>query len=202
MIPKWEYNNKDNFIAGGYIDYKVCDDLINYFDNCKYKMVGEVGQAKGKDETTFEGKIDKTVKASTDLSITSFNNDKEIKNYYKELDKVLELYKDKYKYCDLLQGRWTVCEKWNIQKYEPKEGFYAWHTERICLENSARHLVFMTYLNDVTDGGETEFYYQKLKVQPKKGLTIIWPADWTFTHKGITSDTQSKYICTGWYSYF
>jgi hypothetical protein len=65
----------------------------------------------------------------------------------------------------------------------------------------SRHLVFMTYLNDVTDGGETEFFYQKLKVKPEKGLTLIWGADWTFTHRGITSPTQTKYIVTGWFNY-
>ena len=59
----------------------------------------------------------------------------------------------------------------------------------------------MTYLNDVTDGGETEFMYQKLKIKPKKGLTLIWPADWTHTHRGIPSMTQVKYIATGWYCY-
>ena len=59
----------------------------------------------------------------------------------------------------------------------------------------------MTYLNDVDDGGETEFYYQKLKVKPRKGLTLIWPADWTHTHRGLSSPTQEKYIITGWLNY-
>jgi hypothetical protein len=59
----------------------------------------------------------------------------------------------------------------------------------------------MTYLNDVTDDGETEFYYQQVKFQPKKGLTVIWPADWTHTHRGIASMTQDKYIVTGWYNF-
>ena len=59
----------------------------------------------------------------------------------------------------------------------------------------------MTYLNTVNDGGETEFIYQKLKVKPETGLTLIWGADWTFTHRGITSKTETKYITTGWYSY-
>ena len=59
----------------------------------------------------------------------------------------------------------------------------------------------MTYLNDVTDGGETEFLHQKFKIKPEKGLSIIWPADWTFTHKGVVSPTQTKYIATGWYEY-
>ena len=56
----------------------------------------------------------------------------------------------------------------------------------------------MTYLNDVTDAGGTEFCHQNLIVQPKKGLTLIWPADWTFTHRGVPSPTQEKIITTGW----
>ena len=59
----------------------------------------------------------------------------------------------------------------------------------------------MTYLNDVTEGGETEWYYQKLKIKPKKGLTVIWPADWTYQHRGIPSKTHHKYIITGWFSF-
>ena len=59
----------------------------------------------------------------------------------------------------------------------------------------------MTYLNDVTDAGETEFYYQKIKVKPEKGLTLIWPSEWPWTHRGLTSKTQIKYIATGWFCY-
>jgi hypothetical protein len=59
----------------------------------------------------------------------------------------------------------------------------------------------MTYLNDVNDDGETEFYYQNLKIKPQKGKTVIWPADWTHTHRGITSPTQEKYIITGWFNF-
>ena len=34
---------------------------------------------------------------------------------------------------------------------------------------ASRHMVFMTYLNDVSDGGETEFYHQDVKVKAEKG---------------------------------
>lgn len=199
MLIEWEENKNNNFIAGGYIDEKVCDNLIEYFENCKYKRPGEVGSNNQGEVDSF---IKDKVKKSTDLAIAAVNIDRPIQDYYPELNKVLDFYKDKYKYCHEGQGAWTVCENWNIQKYEPKEGFYAWHTERINITNCSRHLVFMTYLNDVNDGGETEFFYQNIKVKPKKGLTIFWPADWTFTHRGITSNTEIKYITTGWYSYY
>jgi len=43
----------------------------------------------------------------------------------------------------------------NIQKYEPNEGFFGWHCERAGNKHSDRLLVWMIYLNDLTDRGET-----------------------------------------------
>ena len=57
----------------------------------------------------------------------------------------------------------------------------------------------MTYLNTVSDGG-TDFYYQELTTEAIKGRTVIWPADWTFTHKGQISYKEEKFIITGWYN--
>ena len=56
----------------------------------------------------------------------------------------------------------------------------------------------MTYLNDVKKGGETEWYYQNLKIKPEKGLTVIWPSEWTHAHQGQIITKGSKYIITGW----
>ena len=58
----------------------------------------------------------------------------------------------------------------------------------------------MTYLNDVDDGG-TEFMHQNIITPAVKGLTLIWPADWTHAHRGVISKTKEKYIITGWFSY-
>ena len=58
----------------------------------------------------------------------------------------------------------------------------------------------MTYLNSVEDGG-TEFKYQNLITPAKKGLTLIWPAQWTHTHRGQISGTKEKYIVTGWFNF-
>ena len=111
-------------------------------------------------------------------------------------------YKDKFPWCDRYAG-WGVLAIPNIQYYAPNDGYYAWHTERTGpyprIQN--RHLVYMIYLNDVTDGGGTEFYHQDLIVQPVKGKSLIWPADWTYTHRGIPSPTQDKYILTGWFEF-
>ena len=59
----------------------------------------------------------------------------------------------------------------------------------------------MTYLNDVQDGGETEFPMFGLKVNPEKGKTLIWPAEWTHAHLGAVVKKGNKYIITGWMHY-
>ena len=194
MLKEADFNKNDNFIAGWFIDETVCDALIDYFEKSPDKFPGRV---QGKDTD----KLDPECKKSTDLSIKRENRDTEILNYYAELHKVCEKYKEKYVYCSNWQDPWAIINPWNIQRFYPNEAFYKAHCERFGRPTSARHLVFMTYLNDVDDGGETEFVYQKMKVKPRKGLTLIWGTDWTFLHRGLVSPTQTKYITTGWFEY-
>ena len=59
----------------------------------------------------------------------------------------------------------------------------------------------MTYLNDVDEGGETYFSHYDINIKPKKGLTIIWPAEWTHAHRGNILLGESKYMLTGWMCY-
>lgn len=180
-----------NFILQDKLDnLKICDELIKYHKNSQFKFDGLVA-----------GSVDKNIKASTDVQVNI--NDGTIQQYLKQLQIVCDKYIKKYKYANYYNP-WAITEGFVIQHYKPNEGYFAWHTERgsnIQPYNN-RHLVFTTYLNDVSDGGETEFYHQKLKVKPEKGKTIIFPADWTHTHRGITSPTENKYIITGWYSFY
>jgi len=89
----------------------------------------------------------------------------------------------------------------NMQRYEPSEGFFGYHCERASLKYSNRVLVWMIYLNTVTDRGETEFYYQHHFERPEQGKLVIWPSDWTHLHRGIPSPSQTKYILTGWFNH-
>jgi hypothetical protein len=64
-----------------------------------------------------------------------------------------------------------------------------------------RVMAWMTYLNDVEEGGHTYFPTQQAKIKPVKGLTLLWPADWTHLHQGIVAPNETKMIVTGWYDY-
>lgn len=91
----------------------------------------------------------------------------------------------------------------NAQKYPAKRGGYPyWHSEVYPQsgDNDALHriLLFMFYLNDVEEGGETDFYYQDLSIRPKAGRMVIAPAYFTHTHRGQIPRSNDKYILTSW----
>ena len=86
----------------------------------------------------------------------------------------------------------------NIQKYNPGDHFSHLHCERTSLNSLHRLFAFMTYLNDVEDGGKTNFDYYGIKVKPEIGKTLIWPAEWTHAHTGEVLKSGTKYIVTGW----
>jgi hypothetical protein len=183
-------NTQTNFIYTSFLeDLKLCDELVQHHKETPFKGPGSLGNV-----------VAEEYKKSIDCYL--YPNSKLGGSYLVALQKVVEEYIRQYSFCDHY-APWKCIELINIQHYAPEGGYFTWHTERTNaqLPASVRHLVFMTYLNDVTDGGETEFYYQNLKVQPQKGKTLIWPADWTHTHRGITSATQDKYIITGWFSF-
>ena len=65
-----------------------------------------------------------------------------------------------------------------IHHVKPHEGYHSFHAEVASMESSNRYLVWLCYLNDVEEGGETEFLYQGLKIKPETGKMLIWPAQW------------------------
>ena len=91
----------------------------------------------------------------------------------------------------------------NVQKYlQSSGGYHHWHSEiypqNASCETLHRALLFQFYLNDVADGGETEFYYQKRKIEARRGRLVIAPAGFTHSHKGHVATSGDKYIATSW----
>lgn len=90
-----------------------------------------------------------------------------------------------------------------LQKYAcGSGGYHHWHSETyprdVNCETLHRVLLFMFYLNDVADGGETSFFYQDQHVKPQTGRMVIAPAGFTHTHKGHVPKSSDKYILTSW----
>ena len=84
-----------------------------------------------------------------------------------------------------------------LQKTEPTEGYHDFHVENHGWNNSSRSIAWMVYLNNVEEGGETEWLYQKKKIKPTIGTVVIWPGGYTHFHRG-NPPMSTKYIATGW----
>ena len=85
-----------------------------------------------------------------------------------------------------------------IQKTLPGEGYHIWH----CEWNASlprRVLAYALFLNDVEEGGELEFLHQGIRIKPRKGDFLIWPAYFTHIHRGNPPLNDEKWIVTGWY---
>ena len=86
-----------------------------------------------------------------------------------------------------------------IQKTLPTEGYHVWHIEHSKgFQNEPRAFVYTVYLNDVEEGGETEFLHFSKRVKPKKGRIVIWPAAFPYLHRGNPPLSGEKYILTSW----
>ena len=63
------------------------------------------------------------------------------------------------------------------------------------LQTSRRFLVAFIYLNDNFLGGETDFTQLKMRVTPKQGTMILFPATWNWLHKAYpVQGDNPKYI--------
>jgi|TARA_R100001530_G_scaffold107820_1_gene75462 hypothetical protein len=86
-----------------------------------------------------------------------------------------------------------------IQKTLPTEGYHIWHIEHgKGFNNEPRAFVFSIYLNDVEEGGETEFLHFSKRVKPKTGRIVIWPAGFPYVHRGNPPLSDEKYLLTSW----
>jgi len=190
-LKEHSINKLNNFIGGWYIEnIELCDEIIQHHNANKENWAEGCVSKAGSNKI-----VDKELKHSYDMFL---NGSEHFQPYMETLSKVVDRYHAAYDYSYPMAI--SDLEGTNIQYYPPNGGYFSWHSERGTDQypQSVRHLVFMTYLNDVTDGGETEFFYQKIKIKPEKGLTLVWPSDWPFTHRGIPSATQDKWIATGW----
>lgn len=197
MIEKIEGIDENGFIRVYKIKEELCDSIVDVFNKApdKFKKPGEIRTDSG--IATAED-----IKKSTDLVLLP---DKEVDSpvigtYFKLIQHCFEDYMREF---SILNSNIPVGlkEPVTIQHYKPSEGYYQWHFERHISEPASHRVaVFMTYLNDVENGG-TDFLYQKMTTRASKGITIIWPADWTHTHKGEINKEYEKYIITGWISW-
>tara|TARA_B100000029_G_scaffold513691_1_gene614033 strand:+ start:296 stop:895 length:600 start_codon:yes stop_codon:yes gene_type:complete len=170
---------------------ELCEKIIQFFENNpNLHLKGETSAG-----------INYKEKKTTDIPI----NPKKLND---PKFSILKIYINELFKCYLdYQSQWPFLKKmlssidltgFNLQKYSPGDHFAELHSERTSFNSLHRLFAWMTYLNDVDNGGKTNFSHYGIKIKPETGKTLIWPAEWTHAHTGEILKSGNKYIVTGW----
>ena len=113
---------------------------------------------------------------------------------YKRFDDILERYKQDVKVHKKALPEKSAWEELRIKRYRSGVGNFLDHVDVGDSISARRFLVFFVYLNDVDFGGETEFPELNLTISPVCGTILVFPATWTFLHRGNVPISNDKYI--------
>lgn len=177
-----------------------CQHLIREFDRL-------VESGAGSNRQQSEGEV-RHRKNDVQLGLNfgvhtaaDFNGVPATRMFFDGLQRCYDAYTDQFSV--LKQGKITGTAM-KMQRTDPGGGYHVWHAEQGNGEFAERVLVYMLYLNTLTqeEAGETEFLYQQRRLQPTENTMVLWPAGFTHPHRGNTVfGGRSKYIVTGWFYY-
>ena len=172
-----------HYIGSSYISSTLCDVLLQEMEDNEYRSK--------KDPARGYYRLPNSC-------LTKSTNDR----FIYELNNCMGKYTEQFPWSRRTE-QWGFTTPYNLQKFHAGDSYSTVHLEETGPKEGKmlRHLTFLTYLNDVNLGGETLFPAADIKITPKKGLTLIWPAGWTHPHKGLPAVKENKYIITGWYSF-
>ena len=171
---------------------EYCEKIIKYFDEmqqagCTLNRQREGASKTQKDDDAFYGHNEINIQYSGQV-FTELNT-----TFWK-------IYKEQYapNFSVLIESGQHNNYSFKVQKTPVGGGYHIWHYESDSRDKCHRLITWMIYLNDVEEGGETEFLYQHMRLKPKQGTLVIWPASFTHTHRGNPPLSNEKYIITGW----
>jgi len=186
----------ENFIGiyDNYITEDECNKAIKLFEEQnKFKQTLDrkafenAPVVEKKDLQYFTGGNNLNVWWS-ELKSLIFNFDQAFKHYIKETGAEGAYDNNEFHYTQL-----------KLQKTLPTEGYHVWHIEHnLGFYNEPRAFAYSIYLNDIEEGGETEFLHFSKRVKPKTGRIVIWPAAFPYLHRGNPPLLGEKYILTSW----
>lgn len=191
------YNNKPSppsflndliYIEDDILPVEMCIKLVNYMDSSTM------------DNSTL---LNRSVNNSHTMRV---NIDELCGGYGYELNNIIKITLQKYLgsnqvvlnyfklYNDLIISDYNA---FHMLKYEQNTGRFEYHDDFRIESDKFRILTFLWYLNDVDNGGETEFFGE-IKIKPKRGRLLVFPCAWPYIHKGNVPLSSDKYIITGW----
>lgn len=186
----------DDFIGvfDGVNTPKECQKAIQHFELLKSRNLVHSRQQLS-DGPTFE-KHDETAFLLEDDVLELTWGQPMMDVFVDAVWKCYKEYADKYSILSTAEKHGMVSIR--LQKTVVGGGYHRWHFEQAASAVSRRMMAWILYLNDVEEGGETEFLYQSKRVASKTGRLLMFPAGFTHTHRGNPPLSGEKYILTGW----
>ncbi len=178
------------------IDPFLCKAIIDRFDGDERRHAGRIGARVSTRE-------DPGLKRSTDLEIRTLADWEYL---CRPLDQAMSQSLRRYREDVPNFGdthRMALRETaYQVQCYQPNgsDGF-DWHADIADRASADRVLAMIAYLNDVAEGGETEFRAQEVKVVPRRGTICWFPPSFPYMHRGAVPRSGPKYIITCFLSY-
>lgn len=171
---------------------EFCQKVISRFDLDHRSLPGVVGD---------QG-VRLDIKQSLDLRISAHEDWKEYDDvFFKTLLKYLPSFQSSWVYENFEETGSNYDQGFQIQKTETDQIGYKWHNDfyiEMCNGcPSYRYITYIFYMNDVQEGGETEFW-EGTKIKPKTGRLLLFSSDWHHIHRGLPPISNTKYIVTGW----
>ena len=188
---------------------KICDFIVEQMKDPEkhYKVYTTIDNRKGRQDTQLPGTLYLTHLTGIQVAekIEFDSKDSRLSDIFTNcLKEGLKVYSN-----TMAEGLMPIVEnsfidftEFKFQETTPSGGFHDWHHENGSQETKERFLVWSIFLNDVEEGGETEFLYHSMRVKPKKGSMLLFPSGFTHTHRGNPPISNTKYIATGWYYAF
>ena len=186
MNPSVDILHDENFIViyRG-LDAQDCDAVIARFETDKGKWRGKTGALN-------QSVYLEDTKVSWDLEILPDGAWGDL--FQRIHPQIQACIADYLARSPILQSFDLQATGYKIQMYPRNEGYFRWHADSVGGHTGDRVVAMVLYLNDVEQGGETEFFHQKLKISPKAGQLVLFPAGWNYMHCGHKPESGDKYI--------
>ena len=169
----------------------ICNDVVNLFESADTADI---------ERRTTPNNIPRL--SQLNFTKKSYLNEELFKVVCNYLLSAVDHYKHNIKSFYAFAPRNLYFEHFRIKRYiSEDEDQFDTHVDVTNVLDECRYLSFMWYLNDVIDGGETEFTELDFKIQPKAGALIMFPPIWMFPHKGHLLNSGKKYLLSTYLLY-
>ena len=199
---KPEYEITDDFIGvfDNYFDPSIIKGFLKYYEELDKQGLTYTRQSIG--EAPKHRKDDTSANTNAGIIISggevgcNLPNQPFIEVFF---SKIYPIYSEKFS--QLQDHDYHTIYDLKIQKSEVGQGYHVWHCEQSGMASRSRVLAILFYLNDVEEGGETEFLYYSRRIKAKKNRLVLFPSAYTHTHRGNPPLSGEKYAVASWVEY-